>query len=157
MREDFVEAVGPAVVAAGGAAPPLSGRPAFWGQPKFVGHRCSISLYMETTCKRISHKLLRNVVKFFDIIVNHDMGSEGFRVIQHTHTNEFMEPNENELSLALQVEISFARPSGDAVPISQREMRAARVSESERVDRGVPCGKPDNTRRMMSVAPEHRT
>ena len=55
---------------------------------------------METTCKRISHKLLRNVVKFFDIIVNHDMGSEGFRVIQHTHTNEFMEPNENELNLA---------------------------------------------------------
>ena len=82
-------------------APPLSGRPAFWGQPKFVGHRCSISLYMKTTCKRISHKLLRNVVNFFDIIVNHDMGSEGFRVIQHTHTNEFMEPNENELSLAL--------------------------------------------------------
>ena len=64
-----------------------------------------------------------------------------------------MEPNENELSLALQVEISFARPSGDAVPTTQLEMRVARVSESERVDRGVPCGKSDNTRRMMAVAP----
>lgn len=42
----------------------------------------SVELSIYSTCKRISQKLLRNVVKFFDIIVNHDMTSEGFRVIR---------------------------------------------------------------------------
>tara|TARA_Y100000389_G_scaffold167820_1_gene173172 strand:+ start:495 stop:899 length:405 start_codon:yes stop_codon:yes gene_type:complete len=42
----------------------------------------SVELSIYSTCKRISQKLLRNVVKFFDIIVNHDMASEGFRVIR---------------------------------------------------------------------------
>lgn len=39
-----------------------------------------LSIY--STCKRISQKLLRNVVKFFDIMVNHDMTTEGFKVIR---------------------------------------------------------------------------
>ena len=42
----------------------------------------SIELSIYSTCKRISQKLLRNVNKFFDIIVNHDMTLEGFKVIR---------------------------------------------------------------------------
>ena len=42
----------------------------------------SIELSIYSTCKRISQKLLRNVNKFFDIIVNHDMMLEGFKVIR---------------------------------------------------------------------------
>ena len=42
----------------------------------------SIELSIYSTFKRISQKLLRNVNKFFDIIVNHDMTLEGFKVIR---------------------------------------------------------------------------
>ena len=42
----------------------------------------SVELSIYSTCKRISQKLLRNVNKFFDIMVNHDMSTEGFKVIR---------------------------------------------------------------------------
>lgn len=42
----------------------------------------SVELSIYSTCKRISQKLLRNVNKFFDIMVNHNMATEGFKVIR---------------------------------------------------------------------------
>lgn len=42
----------------------------------------SVELSIYSTCKRISQKLLRNVVKFFMVIVNQSFESEGFRVIR---------------------------------------------------------------------------
>ena len=42
----------------------------------------SVELSIYSTCKRISQKLLRNVVKFFHIICHQDLSSEGFRVIR---------------------------------------------------------------------------
>ena len=41
-----------------------------------------VELSIYSTCKRISQKLLRNVVKFFHIICGQDLSSEGFKVIR---------------------------------------------------------------------------
>ena len=46
----------------------------------FAAPAVELSIY--STCKRISQKLLRNVVKFFHIICNQDLPSEDFRVIR---------------------------------------------------------------------------
>ena len=42
----------------------------------------SVEISIYSTCKRISQKLLRNVVKFFHIICGQDLSSEGFKVIR---------------------------------------------------------------------------
>jgi hypothetical protein len=46
----------------------------------FAAPAVELSIY--STCKRISQKLLRNVVKFFHVICGQDVGSEGFRVVR---------------------------------------------------------------------------
>ena len=46
----------------------------------FAAPGVELSIY--STCKRISQKLLRNVVKFFHIICGQDLSSEGFKVIR---------------------------------------------------------------------------
>jgi len=46
----------------------------------FAAPAVELSIY--STCKRISQKLLRNVVKFFHIICNQDLPSEGFKVLR---------------------------------------------------------------------------
>lgn len=42
----------------------------------------SVELSIYSTCKRISQKLLRNCIKFFMIICNQSLESEGFKVIR---------------------------------------------------------------------------
>ena len=46
----------------------------------FAAPGVELSIY--STCKRISQKLLRNVVKFFHVICGQDVAAEGFRVLR---------------------------------------------------------------------------
>lgn len=46
----------------------------------FAAPRVELSIY--STCKRISQKLLRNVQKFFNEMVEHNMGAYNFKVIR---------------------------------------------------------------------------
>jgi len=46
----------------------------------FAAPQVEISIY--STCKRISQKLLRNVQKFFMLLLDQDPASKGFRVIR---------------------------------------------------------------------------
>jgi hypothetical protein len=46
----------------------------------FAAPQVEISIY--STCKRISQKLLRNVQKFFMMLVSQDPAAQGFRVIR---------------------------------------------------------------------------
>jgi len=46
----------------------------------FAAPRVELSIY--STCKRISQKLLRNVQKFFNEMVEHNMAAHGFKVIR---------------------------------------------------------------------------
>ena len=46
----------------------------------FAAPAVELSIY--STCKRISQKLLRNVVKFFHVICGQDVAAEGFRVVR---------------------------------------------------------------------------
>jgi hypothetical protein len=46
----------------------------------FAAPRVELSIY--STCKRISQKLLRNVQKFFNEMVDHHMPAHGFKVIR---------------------------------------------------------------------------